>query len=84
MIAQSFSAHISQKVWQLMQDRGRADRLRSITLLEPFNPNMGEEFIFSQLSYARKYRNTASVEKSSHVDHVLKVISELTTAPLLE
>jgi hypothetical protein len=72
--AQSFEFHIGHRVWQLLQDHRRAARLRSITLLQPFDASTIDEHPFSKLSDARKYRDTSLVAKTSHVNQVLKVI----------
>jgi len=58
-----------------MTNSKSAARLRSIILLSPFDYELvSDKLSISQLYDARRYRDTALVEKDSLVDNVLNLI----------
>lgn len=60
----------------MMLSPGDAARLRSLTLLQPFDYDFGNDQPRSQFVDVRKYRHTALVEKDSQVDLVLEIIRQ--------
>jgi hypothetical protein len=61
-----------RKVWQLLQDPESAGRLRSITVLRPYD--FDESHVDKFRLDARKHRHTALVERETEVDQLSQLL----------
>lgn len=66
-----------ERAGQLIQNPQSAAQLQGITLLSPFDyGDLSVDLPISQFYNERKFRSTSLVEKDSHVDRVLGMISQ--------